>query len=76
MKLTAQQSSRRMLTKSDKHFFFTDGITVCQRAGMIISDKCPPEYKTIILEATRVGWVEPVAFVSDKDLVWAELKGI
>ena len=54
------------LTKSHPDFLFSpDGITVIPRAGLEIDAQCPREYRQIIAECMRNGWLRPVAHMRD-----------
>jgi hypothetical protein len=44
------------------------------RAGFEISQGCPKEYKMIIAECINNGWIEPVAFITEQEFAWDELK--
>jgi hypothetical protein len=43
--------------------FSPDGITVCPRASLLITDQCPDYYKTIIADAYSKGWLIPQAHI-------------
>jgi hypothetical protein len=43
------------------------------RAGFEISQGCPKEYKMIINECIRNGWLTPVANVTERELIFMGL---
>jgi hypothetical protein len=63
---TSTANRFRTLKPSDRDFLFsTDGITVVPRAGFEILQGCPQEYRMIIQECLRNGWLQPVAHMRD-----------
>lgn len=69
----SKRRSIRMLTKKDKHFTFNDGFAITNRAAIQISKNCPDEYKSILLQAMRYGWIEAVAYLPEEELIFAGL---
>jgi hypothetical protein len=43
------------------------------RAGFEINQSCPTEYKMIINECIRNGWLKPVANVTERELLFMGL---
>ena len=43
------------------------------RAGFEISNDCPREYKLMIMEATKNGWLQPVAYMKESEYIWEVL---
>ncbi len=41
----------------------TDKYVTCPRAGFEISEKCPTEYRQILMQCMDAGWIKPVAHV-------------
>ena len=62
-----------MLRKTDKHFTFNDGIAICNRAAVKVSEDCPDEYKSMLLRAMQYGWIEAVAYMPEEELIFAGL---
>lgn len=63
-------AGRRFVTlrHKDRDFSFSpDGITVVPRAGFEISSGCPYNYREIIQECIRHGWLKPVAHMRDTE---------
>lgn len=72
MKITSQ-SSIRTIRSDDPGFLIKEKFTVAPRAGFEINTKCPYEYKLIIQECLRNGWLKPVAHVTDKEFTFMSL---
>jgi len=68
------KTSLRTLKKSDNGFQLKDGLITAPRAGIEISNRCPANYKELILECMRHGWLTPIATVYDHELTFAALK--
>lgn len=63
-------ANRRFVTlrhKDDNFSFSPDGITMVPRAGFEISSGCPYNYREIIQECVRMGWLRPVAHMRDTE---------
>jgi hypothetical protein len=43
------------------------------RAGFEISNKCPRQYKLMIIEAIKNGWLQPIAYMKESEYVWEQL---
>jgi hypothetical protein len=73
MNITSYQSQIRTLKQSDPKFVIYDGLMQAPRAGFEISQGCPKEYKMIINECIRNGWIKPVAHVTERELMFMGL---
>jgi hypothetical protein len=74
-KVNVTNTKIKTLKRGDRGFtIVTDGFTVSPRAGFQINNKCPKEYKMIIAECINYGWIEPVAFMTEQEFAWDELK--
>lgn len=67
MKITASRSFVTLRHKDPDFSFSPDGITVVPRAGFEISSGCPYNYREIIQECVRMGWLKPVAHMRDTE---------
>jgi len=76
MIITVNKTPWVTLRTGDIGFMLNDGITVCSRAGLEITKKCPAGIATIIADAMERGWIQPVAMVpkTDPTLMWDILK--
>lgn len=68
MKIVSHKSSIRTIKSGHPAFKITDGWIVSPRAGFEISQQCPKEYRMIIDECIRRGWVQPVANLTEKEI--------
>ena len=76
MTFTVQESPWVILRKGDTGFMLQGEVTLCSRAGLEITNRCPSGIATIIADAMERGWIEPVAAVprTDPTLLWDTLK--
>lgn len=74
MKYRVHKTSIRTLRPNDPNFILDDGIILSPRAGFEVSQQCPKEYKMILQECIRYGWIMPVANVYDHELTFDILK--
>lgn len=68
MQISNRQSNIKTIRSGDSKFMLNDGIVVCPRAGFEINEKCPTEYKQMLMTALDLGWIKPVAHVYGKEL--------
>ena len=73
MYITARQSQVRTIKPNDPRFIINDGLQVSPRAGFLISPGCPVEYKLVIQDCINRGWLQPVAHVTERELVFMGL---
>jgi len=73
MNITAHQSQIRTLKPGDPNFVITDGVVQANRARLEISQRCPENYKDLILECIRHGWLKPVANITERELIFMGL---
>lgn len=74
MNITVRQSKVRTVKLGDPKFMLQDGVVLCPRAGFEISQGCPSEYKMIITECIKNGWLKPVAHVYGKELTMDSMR--
>jgi len=67
-------SSIRTIRHNDDNFIIHDDMTMSPRAGFEISQRCPENYRDIIQECIGHGWLRPVAYMKDSELVWETLQ--
>ena len=62
--------SVKTLRPGDPDFTFSpDGIQIVSRAGFEISNNCPAEYKSIFITAINAGWLKPVAYMHEREVL-------
>jgi hypothetical protein len=69
MKFTTHQSQIRTIKRDDARFRIIDKFVTCDRAGFEISKQCPREYKLILSECIDRGWIQPVAYMTERELL-------
>ena len=67
------QSQIRTIRQEDPNFTIRDGLTITQRAGFEISNDCPRQYKLMIMEAMKNGWLQPIANLTERELIFMGL---
>ena len=73
MTYTIYQSQVRTIRQEDPNFTIQDGLTITPRAGFEISNNCPRQYKLMIMEAIKNGWLQPVANLTERELIFMGL---
>jgi hypothetical protein len=73
MTLTFPEKTFKKIKQGDKDFYMNDGIGITPRAAFEISQRCPDNYKSLIMECIGHGWLRPVAYVKEKELFWEKL---
>ena len=69
MKITTHHSQIRTIKQDDSRFRIVDKFTTCGRAGFEISKQCPREYGLILAECVNRGWIKPVAYMTERELL-------
>jgi hypothetical protein len=65
----------KTLKQGDDDFSFSpDGYTMVPRASLVISQRCPENYRTLIAECINHGWLKPVAHMRDTEYTMELLK--
>jgi hypothetical protein len=73
MNITTHRSQVRRIRPGDPNFVITDGLVQTNRAGLEISQRCPKNYKDLILECINHGWIKPVAHVTEREMIFMGL---
>jgi len=73
MTYTVYKSQVHTIRQEDPNFMIQDRLTITPRAGFEISNTCPRHHKLIIMEAIKNGWLQPVASVTERELIFAGL---
>jgi hypothetical protein len=73
MSFNIHQSKIRTIKQNDPRFKIVDHIVTVDRAGFEISQRCPENYKELILECISHGWIKPVAHVHERELLFMGL---
>lgn len=62
------------VTPKQPEFRMVDGITLMSRAAIEFSDHCPSDLANQVLDAMRMGWIQPVAYVHKHDYLADRLR--
>lgn len=73
MTFNIHKSQIRTIKQDDPRFQIQDVFTIATRAGFEISDRCPVEYKMILQECINNGWLKPVAYMTERELLFSGL---
>ena len=73
MTYTTTDKTIKTIRKDDPDFTIINGIVMAPRAGFEISNDCPRQYKLMIMEAIKNGWLQPVAYMKESEYVWEQL---
>ena len=67
MTYTVTRSNVKSIRSGDPHFRISNGLVISSRASFEISNNCPGEYRSILLQAMNAGWIKPVAHVTEEE---------
>jgi len=73
MTFTTTDKTIKTIRKDDPDFTIINGIVMAPRAGFEISNDCPRQYKLMIMEAIKNGWLQPIAYMKESEFVWEVL---
>lgn len=69
MTFTTHRSQIRTIKHDDPRFRIVDKFVTASRAGFEISKQCPREYSLILSECIDRGWIQPVAYMTERELL-------
>ena len=58
----------------DPLFRMSDGLMMCNRAGIEIGENCPTNFAQQMMYAIQAGWVKPIAYMHEEEYTWESLK--
>jgi len=73
MTYTTSNKTIKTIRQDDPDFHIHNGFLMAPRAGFEISNDCPRQYKLMIVEAIKNGWLQPVAYMKESEYVWEVL---
>ena len=73
MTFKIHQNTFHTIRPGDKNFTITDGLIQYNRAGLEINEKCPTQYRQMLMTALDLGWIKPVANVTERELIFMGL---
>ena len=63
----------KTIRKGNVDFLIHNGLSMTPRAGFEISNECPRQYKLMIMEAYKNGWLQSVAYMKESEYIWEKL---
>lgn len=69
MKIRTHKSSIKTIKPMDPAFHFSDGFFTAPRAGFEISMSCPYQYREVIQTCISNGWLKPVAYMTEREMM-------
>lgn len=73
MVITIHQSKIRTIKQDDPRFNIVDKFVTSPRAAFEISQRCPENYRDLLLECIGHGWLKPIAHVHERELIFMGL---
>lgn len=73
MNIITHKSQIKIIRQNDPRFRISDKFTTAPRAGFEISQGCPNTYKDVVKECIERGWLKPVAYMTEKELLFMGL---
>lgn len=73
MNITVNTSAIKTIQSSDPRFLIKDKYVIAPRAGFEISINCPDSYKSVIIQCINKGWLQPVAHMTERELLFVGL---
>lgn len=71
---TVSENRIHEIRPQDPDFVIRDGFRSSVRAGFEIDNQCPSNVRNHIVDAIDRGWLIPVAYVHDTELLWGNLQ--
>lgn len=68
MKISSYNSSIQTIDCKHPAFRITDGLITTPRAGFEINQSCPKEYRLVLQECIKQGWLKPIAYMTKKEI--------
>ena len=69
MKLEMHNSRVKTIKQDHPGFHIVDGFMTTPRAGFEVNSHCPSQYKQVIAECINNGWLKPVAYMHERDVL-------
>lgn len=73
MRIIKHTSQIRAIKSGERLFTITDGLITSPRAGFEINQQCPRQYSQIISTCIDRGWLKPVAYMSEREMLFSGL---
>ena len=59
---------------NDPLFKMSDGLMLCNRAGIEVDKTCPTNFSNQLIHAIQAGWIKPIAYMREEEYTWETLK--
>ena len=69
MKLEMHNSRIKTIKQDHPGFQIIDGFMISPRAGFEVNGHCPAQYKQVIVECLNNGWLKPVAYMHEREVL-------
>ena len=73
MTFTTPDKTIKSIRQGDPDFHIHNGFLMAPRAGFEICNNCPRQYKLMITEAIKNGWLQSVAYMKESEYMWEKL---
>ena len=73
MTFKIHKSQIRAIKQDDPRFQIQDHYVIATRAGFEISQSCSREYRAIISQCIDNGWLKPVAYMTEREILFSGL---
>ena len=73
IKIKTAMTQIKTIRQDDPRFHIQNEFVIAHRAGFEISDRCPVEYKIVLQECINNGWLKPVAYMTERELLFSGL---
>ena len=73
-KTTESKNKIKTVKPGDGSWYIDSNFIRTPRAGFEISMKCPAEYRMILNECMRNGWIMPIAYMTESEYIWETLQ--
>jgi hypothetical protein len=70
MNIKTRKSEIKIIRQDDPRFDISDGFVTSPRAGFEIAYGCPLEYKIVLQECINNGWLKPVAYMTEREMIF------
>jgi hypothetical protein len=74
MTFTATKNDVKTIRPGDPLWHIKSHLILTPRAGFEISEKCPQEYRAILVTCMQNGWLKPVAYLKGSEATMEYLK--
>ena len=72
--MNIQSNSKiKTIRQGDLNWTIVDDFTFANRAGLEINDNCPQNIAEMVILAYKRGWISPVAYVTERELIFMGL---